>query len=136
MHALDAAVLFSAAGEDEVIEYDGDEGDEWDVDGWDSRGGSPVDEGDQDISAVSYLLFKGINLLIQPQWEATPPPFHAPTKQREPAGTTFLSLVPSQFATSPPPPSPPPSTQAHHPAPFHPIKKEMWQPRANVESQS
>ena len=38
MHALDAAVLFSAAGEDEVIEYDGDEGDEWDVDGWDSRG--------------------------------------------------------------------------------------------------
>ena len=57
MHALDATLLFSAAGEDDEIEYDGDEGDEQDVDGWDSRGGPPVDEGDQDISAVSYLLF-------------------------------------------------------------------------------
>ena len=62
MHASDAATLFLAADEDEIeeVEYDLDGGeDEQDVDGWDSRGGSPVDEGDQDhvIPVSNHLLF-------------------------------------------------------------------------------
>ena len=55
MHASDAAALFFAADEDEGVEDDdsmyeggGDEQDEWD-----SRGGSPVDEGDQDTDTIS-----------------------------------------------------------------------------------
>ena len=63
MHASDAAALFCAADEDEEIEDDVDEGlrgggDKQDVDGWDSRGGSPVDEEDQDTIPVSLLFLK------------------------------------------------------------------------------
>src|ERR1700678_1897407 len=73
MHTSEAANLFLAADEDELeeLEYDLDAGgeDEQDLDAWDSRGGSPVDE---DAIPVSYIYFlKGI-LLIQPQWDATP----------------------------------------------------------------
>ena len=63
MHALDAAALFLTADEDDPIEYDMDGegvGDEqYDVNMFDSRGGSPVDEGDPDAQPeVSwYLLF-------------------------------------------------------------------------------
>jgi hypothetical protein len=56
MHASDAADLFFAAAEDEEVENDID-ADEQDVDKWDSRGGSPVDEGDQDMIPVRFLLF-------------------------------------------------------------------------------
>ena len=62
MHASDAAALFAAPGdEDEDIEDDiagGRGGDELDVDGWDSRGGSPVDEGDPDAILVRYSSLK------------------------------------------------------------------------------
>ena len=60
MHASDAATLFFAADEDDEIEDDIDEGgggDAQDIDWCDSRGGSPVDEGDQDIPPVRYFLF-------------------------------------------------------------------------------
>jgi hypothetical protein len=57
MHASNAAVLFFPVNEDEEIEDEGGGGDEQDIDGWDSRGGSPIDEGDQDIIPVRYLLF-------------------------------------------------------------------------------
>ena len=62
MHASDAAALFFPADEDEEIDYDIDEGGQGDadeqdvVDGWDSRGGSPVDEGDPDAIPVRYLF--------------------------------------------------------------------------------
>jgi hypothetical protein len=66
MHASDATALFSAAGENEEIDYDmdgeleggGDRRDEQDVDGWDSMGGSPVDEGDPDTIPVRYTSLK------------------------------------------------------------------------------
>ena len=58
MHASEAANLFLAADEDELeeLEYDLDARgeDEQDVDAWDSRGGSPVDE---DAIPVSYIYF-------------------------------------------------------------------------------
>ena len=62
MHASDAAALFFTADEDEEIEDDisiDDEGRGEEPDsGWELRGGSPVDEGDQEaIPVVSYLLF-------------------------------------------------------------------------------
>ena len=119
MHTSEAANLFLAADEDELeeLEYDLDAGgeDEQDLDAWDSRGGSPVDE---DAIPVSYIYFlKGI-LLIQLQWDATPPQptnrashARAPTKLEKP--TILLSPAP-QFASSPGP-SPPPSTQPRHP---------------------
>ena len=44
------------------------------------QGGSPADDGDQDIIPVVFSFFKGRNLLIQSQWDATPPLSHAPTK--------------------------------------------------------
>jgi len=61
MHGSDAAALFSAANEDEELEIEnvldgGGVGDEQDVDGWDSGGGSPVDEGDQDAIPVRLFL--------------------------------------------------------------------------------
>jgi len=60
MHASDAAALFLAAadeGEDIEDDIDGGEGgNEQDANGWDSRGGSPVDEGDQDAIPVRYFL--------------------------------------------------------------------------------
>jgi hypothetical protein len=67
-HASDAAALFTAE-EDEEIEFDidgeGGERDEQNVNEWDSRGGSPVDEGDLDAIPVRYLLFlKGRITLI------------------------------------------------------------------------
>jgi hypothetical protein len=114
MHASEAANLFLAADEDELeeLEYDLDAGggDEQDVDMWDSRGGSPVDE---DEISVSYIyLFKGI-LLIWPQWGVTPPPpisraSRVPTKLEKPGPTILHSPAP-RFATSP---SSPPSIQA------------------------
>jgi hypothetical protein len=56
MHASDAAALFFTADEDEEVDDDtsmyGDERVDDHVDGWDSRGGSPVDEGDQDTDAI------------------------------------------------------------------------------------
>ena len=61
MHASDAAALFFAADkdqefEDDIVDAEG-EGEEHDI-GWDSRGGSPVVEGDQDdMIAVRYILF-------------------------------------------------------------------------------
>ena len=68
MHASDAAALFFAADGD--ADGDENEGVEYDIDGglegggeeqvlneWDSRGGSPVDEGDQDMILVRYLPF-------------------------------------------------------------------------------
>jgi hypothetical protein len=59
MHASDAAALFAAPGDEgEDIEDDIGGGDKLDVDGRDSRGGSPVDEGDQDAIPVRYLLLK------------------------------------------------------------------------------
>ena len=64
MHASDAAALFFTADEDEEVEDDidgeareeGGEDQDHDI-GWDSRGGSPVDEGDQDVIPVRYLHF-------------------------------------------------------------------------------
>ena len=86
-------------------------GDELDIDKWDLRGGSPVDE--DEISASDTYFFKGIRL-IWPQWDVTPPPpisraSRVPTKLEKP--TILLSPAPpSQFATSPSP-APPTSTQ-------------------------
>ena len=64
MHASDAAALFITADEDNPIEHDtttdgGGDGDEqYDVNMFDSRGGSPVDEGDPDAQPeVSWYLF-------------------------------------------------------------------------------
>jgi hypothetical protein len=56
MHASDAAALFLPADEEEDVEDEGPGGEEQDVEGWDSRGGSPIEEGDQD-APVRYLLF-------------------------------------------------------------------------------
>jgi hypothetical protein len=136
MHASDAAALFVAPGnedEDEDIEEDdidgvGD-GDDLDVDGLDSRGGSLVDEGDEDAILVSYLLFKGSILLIQLQWEATPPPIkrHAislsPPPSTQPRRVASLSPLPSTqpcVASL----SPPPSTQPRRLAPIRPIRQK------------
>src|ERR1700678_3934964 len=125
MHASDAAALFLPADEDEEDEYDVDgegRGDEQDIDGWDSREASPVDEGDQDaIIPVRYLFFKGRILLIQIQWDMTPPPpvGHVSTN-RPPIPFSPVPSIQPKFATSP---SPPPSTQPRHPAPIHPIGK-------------
>ena len=64
-HASDATALFAAptrpGDKDEDIEDDifgGGGGDELDVDasGWDSGGGSPVEEGDQDAILVSNFF--------------------------------------------------------------------------------
>ena len=56
MHASEAAALFFPADEDdEEVNYNID-GDDQGVDGWDSSGGSPVDEEDQDIIPVRYIL--------------------------------------------------------------------------------
>jgi hypothetical protein len=73
MHASDAAALFFPANEDEEDDdtgiYMGGSGDEQDVDGWDSRGGSPVDEGDRDAIPVTYspiLKENSTNTVILP----------------------------------------------------------------------
>jgi hypothetical protein len=62
MHASDAAALFVTPGdedediEDDIYEEGGQGGYELDVHGSDSRGGSPVDEGDQVAIPVRFLL--------------------------------------------------------------------------------
>ena len=53
MHASDAAALFCAADEDDKLEYEDDideglKGDGDEQQEWDSRGGSPVDEPEED----------------------------------------------------------------------------------------
>jgi hypothetical protein len=53
MHASNAAALFSVPNEYNEDDIDGEGGGEEDT-GWDSRGGSPVDE---DIIPVRYPLF-------------------------------------------------------------------------------
>jgi hypothetical protein len=121
MHTSDATALFAASGDDDKdVEDDIDGagcGDDLDVHGIDSRGGSPlVDEEDEDAILVRYLLVDGGVLLIWPQWEETPPP----TRQHAVSFSPPPSTQPRHAASL----SPAPSTQPHHVAPAHPIKQK------------